>query len=39
MEADQGHFQRIKLYKNCYDFAVQMKKVTTSLQQAFLNRA
>jgi hypothetical protein len=39
MEVDQGHFQRIKLHKNCYDFAVQMKKVTTSLQQAFLNRA
>jgi hypothetical protein len=39
MGADQGHFQRIKLHKNSYDFAVQMKKVTTSLQQAFLNRA
>ena len=32
MEVDQGHFQRIKLHKNCYDFAVQIKKVTTSLQ-------
>jgi hypothetical protein len=38
MEVDQGHFQRIKLHKNCYDFAVQ-KEITTSLQPAFLKRA
>jgi hypothetical protein len=38
MEVDQGHFQRIKLHKNCYDFAVQIKKVTTSLQPASLKR-
>jgi hypothetical protein len=39
MEVDQGHFQRIKLHKNCYDFAVQIKKVTTSLQPAFLKKS
>jgi hypothetical protein len=39
MEVDQGHFQRIELHKNCYDVAVQIKKVTTPLQPAFLKRA
>ena len=43
MEVDQGHFQRIKLHKNCYDFAVQIKKsyniIATSLFKKSVNRA